>query len=231
MARQEVYRVLSDLEEKGLIEKTIARPSMFKPISAQEAVAILFQDRRKHSEQLRKKAIKQFSNFAMNRVEAPPLNSNAQFFMLSKSETDPTGPIDRIGRAIEEAQKSVMCSVTFSVFTKVKLIDEHIWKKAATRGVRFRFIIGRGVNADENFTLDPTLENDDRFEVRWTNNVVPATVLLIDEREVFCRTGRGLECPVLWSRNSFFIAVIRDYFEMKWKSLKRLSKKEVLSTV
>ena len=52
VARQEVYRVLSDLEEKGLIEKIIARPSQFKPIPAREVVAILIQNRNKQSLQL-----------------------------------------------------------------------------------------------------------------------------------------------------------------------------------
>jgi sugar-specific transcriptional regulator TrmB len=231
IARQEVYRVLSDLEEKGLIEKIIARPSQFKPIPARDAVAILIQNRNKQSLQLQKKAIKQFRNLAIERVEALPHSSSSQFVMLSKNEIDPAGPIGKIGKAIYKAQKNVMCSITFPVFNKAKLIDEHIWKKVAGRGVRFKFIISRESNADEEFNPGQILENNDCFEVRWATNVIPASMLLIDRREVFCRLGHDTDGPVLWSNNFFFVAMIIDYFETKWKSLERISKKDVLSPV
>ena len=45
VARQDVYQLLSDLQEKGLIEKIIGNPAKFKPIPASDAVSILTERR------------------------------------------------------------------------------------------------------------------------------------------------------------------------------------------
>ncbi|MEM4733518.1 MAG: helix-turn-helix domain-containing protein, partial [Candidatus Bathyarchaeia archaeon] len=38
IARQEVYRVLSDLYEKGLVEKIIAKPTEFKAVPIEDCL-------------------------------------------------------------------------------------------------------------------------------------------------------------------------------------------------
>jgi sugar-specific transcriptional regulator TrmB len=55
VARQEVYRILSDLQEKGLVEKVIDKPTKFKPIPASDAISILLQRRNEQNRQLGKK--------------------------------------------------------------------------------------------------------------------------------------------------------------------------------
>lgn len=219
VARQDVYRILSDLEEKDLIEKIIAKPREFRPIPPNDAISILLQKRNEKSRQLRKKAIRLFRNFKDNCTMALPLDAVSRFILLSKSETNPTGHIDKLGKAVDNAQKSVMCLTTFQLFMQVKYADGHIWKKAVKRGVKFKFIIGRRPNEKLKLTLDPMLKNTDYFEIRWTPTVIPTSVLLVDGREAFCRTGANIDCPVLWSAAPSFVAMIKDYFETKWKSV------------
>jgi sugar-specific transcriptional regulator TrmB len=227
VARQDVYQLLSDLQEKGLIEKILEKPAKFKPIPANEAISILTQRRNEQNSQLKKRAINHFRDFEGESAETLPLDGVTQFALLSKSETNPTGHIDKIGKAVDNAQKSVMCSITFPVFMKVKSMHEHIWKKAMKRNVKFKFIIYRKPNEKADLTLDPILEKSDNFKIRWTSTVTPAIVLLVDEREAFCRMGRDIDCPVLFSLSPSFVALIRDYFETKWKSLKHRRKRKI----
>jgi hypothetical protein len=140
--------------------------------------------------------------------------------LLSKSETDPTRIIYKLGKAVSKAQKSVTCSTTFPLFVKVKQVDEKIWSKAVKRGVEFKFIIS-GVPKGEEFEveLSSVLKNADCFKIRCTPAIVPVCVLLVDENEAFCRMGDKMESPVLWSANPNFVAMIKDYLETKWKSL------------
>ncbi len=229
VARQEVYRVLCDLEEKGLIEKVIAKPTKFRPIPAKDTISILLQRRNEQNRQLRNKAIRTFRNFEIDCTGTLPLSRDAQFVLLSKSETKPTGHIDKLGKAVDNAQKSVMCSTPFPLFIKVKSMDEHVWKKAVKRGVKFKFIIGRRPNEKSELTLDPVLENADYFEIKWTSSVLPSCVLLVDEKEAFCRIGRDIDCPVLWSADPSFVALIKDYFENTWKLLGYSRKQQVSS--
>ena len=228
VARQDVYQILSDLEEKGLIEKVIAKPAKFQPIPAKYAISILTQKRNEQSRQLQNKAIQHFRKFEIGCEETLPLDKNAQFILLSTSETNPTGHIDKPGKAIDNAQKSVMCSTAFPLFMKYKLMDEHIWKKAVERGVKFKFIIGRRPNEKTELALDPVLENTDYFEIRWTPTLPPTAVLLVDDREAFCRIGVNTENPVLWSSTPRFVAMIKDYLKTKWKSLEHPRKQQIL---
>jgi sugar-specific transcriptional regulator TrmB len=227
VARQDVYRILSDLEEKGLIEKIIAKPTKFQPIPAENAISILFQRRNEQDRQLRKKAKQTFRNFKDTCTKTPALDEAAQFILLSKNEADPTGHIDKPGKAVDIAKRNVYALITFQLFMKVKLMDEHIWKRAVKRGVKLNFIIGGNEQAELN--LDLALKNNDNFEVRWTPALPKAAVLLVDEKEAFCRIGNDIDNPVLWSAEPHFAAMITDYLKTKWKSLGHPRKQQIVS--
>ena len=199
----------------------IAKPAKFKPIPADQAVSILLQRKKERSRELGKRAIKHFSNFEIGCAKTAFLDKNAQFLLLSKSETSPLGHIDKLGKAVNSAKKSVVGLITFPFFMKVKLMDENVWKKAAERGVKLKFIIARRANDKSEINLDPLLENANNFEVRWTSSLPTSTVLLIDDNEVFCRVGTNIESPVLWSASPQFVGMIKDYLKMKWQSLKQ----------
>ena len=228
VARQDVYRILSDLEEKGLIEKIIAKPTKFQPMPAEDAISILFQRRNEQDRQLRKKAKQAFRNFKDTCTKTPALDEAAQFILLSKNEVDPTGHIDKPGKAVDIAKRNIYGLITFQLFMKVKLMDEHIWKRAAKRGVKLKFIIGGRANEQAELNLAPALKNNDNFEIRWTSNLPKAAVLLVDEKEVFFRIGNDINNPVLWSAEPHFAAMITDYLKTKWKSLGHPRKQQIL---
>jgi hypothetical protein len=46
VARQEAYRVLDELQEKGLVEKIIARPTEFEPIPIDDCIYILIKGKK-----------------------------------------------------------------------------------------------------------------------------------------------------------------------------------------
>ncbi len=207
----------------------IAKPAKFSPLPPEETISILLQRRNEHNRQLRKKAKQLLINFKDNGVGTPSPDGISQFILLSKSETNPTGHIDKLGKAVDKAKKSVIGLITFQLFMKVKSMDEGIWKKAVKRGVKFKFMIARRPKEKSELNLDPVLENTDYFEIKWTPTLPPTVVLLVDEKEAFCRIGRDTDRPVLWSAALYFVAMIKDYLKMKWKSLKHSRKQQVSS--
>jgi sugar-specific transcriptional regulator TrmB len=221
VARQDVYRLLSELEEKDLIEKIIAKPKKFRPIPPNDAISILLQRRREKNRSLEKKAIQVFQKLDSN-IETSSPDTGAQFILLSKSETNPLAHINRMEEAVDEAKTSVLSLTTLQLFMQIKYTHEQIWKNAVKRGVEFKFIMYEAsiINRSK-LDLDPALRNTDNFEIRWASTPSPASVLLIDEREAFFRTGIDPKSPVLFSTDPFFVAMIKDYFEMKWKSLRQ----------
>jgi sugar-specific transcriptional regulator TrmB len=230
IARPDVYRMLSELEEKDLVERVISKPTKFRPIPSNDAVAILLRKRNERNHQLQKKAILALSKLQNNGNVAQSLLENPQFILLSKSETNPAAHIDRLGEAVANAQKSVMCLTSFQLFMKAKYRDEQNWKKAVERGVKFKFIIsGASENQQIKHSLDPVLRNNENFEIRLNTKPPSACVLLVDDKESFCRIGLTLESPVLLSLSPHYVAMMKDYFETKWKSLEDNQKPQILS--
>lgn len=219
IARQDVYQVLSQLQDKELIEKAIAKPTKFTPVTPKDAILMLFQRKKDKNLQRRKKADQMFRNFIENCPLTKPFDERLRFVLLSKSETDPTGHIDKPGKSVVNAQKEVIGVVTLPLFMKVKQMNENIWKEAVRRRVNFRFMIGMEPSKKFDLSLDPLLKNSDCFEIRKIFSAIPAAVLLVDDREVFCRLGVRIDNSVLWSLAPSFVAMIRDYLETKWKSL------------
>jgi sugar-specific transcriptional regulator TrmB len=229
VARQDVYRVLSELEEKDLIERVITKPTRFRPVPPKDTISILLQRKNEKTRQLQKKAIQALKKIKNTNVEPSFLDSSSQFILLSESETNVTTHINRVEEAVDNAKTSIMSLIPFQSFMQIKYEAEQVWKKAAKRGVKLRFIIDSASEIDRNkLNLDPALRNTDSFRIKWTDTPVSYQLILVDEREVFFRMKPDLKSPVLMSTNPNFAAMIKDYFETKWKSLKDNQEETVL---
>ena len=220
IARQDVYRILSELKEKDLIDEIIAKPLMFRSIPPNDTISILLQRRKEEIIQLRKEAIRQFKNFEVDCVRTLPLDGVSKFILLSKSETNPKAHTDKLGKAVDNARKNVMWLINFQFFNQVLFNDGEKMEKAVKRGVKFKFIVD-GIPNDETLKPDigPVLKNSNHFKIRWSPSITQADVLLVDENEAFCRLGNDAESHVLWSANPNFVAILKEYFNMKWKTL------------
>jgi sugar-specific transcriptional regulator TrmB len=219
--RSDIYHVLSELEEKDLVERLIAKPTKFKPITPNEAVSTLLERRKEQTRALRKnatQALRELQNVDNGKTQA--LDMGSQFILLSKSKTNPSAHIDKLGEAVTNAQTSVMCLTSFPLFMKIKYMEEQNWKRGAKKGVKFNFIInGASEKRRTNLNLDPVLNNSDNFQIRLTCNPPSACLLLVDEKQAFCRIGLDLKSPVLLSLAPIYVAMMKDFFETKWKSL------------
>ena len=47
MARQQVYRVLAELQDKGLVEKIISIPTEFEPVPIEDCMFVLIERKKK----------------------------------------------------------------------------------------------------------------------------------------------------------------------------------------
>jgi sugar-specific transcriptional regulator TrmB len=212
--KQDVYSALSGLSEKGLIEKIIAKPAIFRPIPLNNAVSILHEAKKDESVQLKKQADELFKNWKREqRNEA--LFPSTNFVMLSPEETNPIGKTNKIGKAVEKASKSVTGLMSFPIFLKRGPTDKEIWIRAAQRGVKIKVMIFGVTDPLKLNAIDPKISEN--FDLSWTSDTLPATLVVLDNRELFFSLGDGLKSPVLWSMNPTFVHVINDYVETKLK--------------
>jgi sugar-specific transcriptional regulator TrmB len=212
ISQPDVYRVVSKLENHGLIERELAIPNQFKATTLDEGLALLLQRRDNQSAMLHKKATELLQDFK-EKNEKTALQEETPKFVLV-----PAAHVYKIRNAVDNAQTSVLCFTSLDMFRKVRFITEDVWKRGVKRGIKFQFIIGKPHNEKVVLKVDPVLKNNDCFEIKWARTSMPC-VILIDGKEVFLRTEMNLEAPVLWSNNPVIVAMIQEHFETKWKIL------------
>lgn len=211
VSQPDVYRVLTKLENRGLIERIIALPSRFKATPVEEGFALLLQRRDNQSAMLHKKATELVQSFKGNSAKTTAFQAEpAQFILV------PGVHVHRIRNAVDNAQTSVLCFTTLDMFRKVRFVTEDVWKRGVKREVKFQFLIGKPHDEKVALELDPALKNNDRFEIKFIRASLPC-MILIDEKEIFLRTEMNLDAPVLWSNNTCIVEMIEKYFETLWR--------------
>ena len=73
VARQEIYRVICELQERGLVEKVIAKPTEYIPVPIQDGIKILVDRKHKESSESNKKAMKLLKKYKNNIVASESL--------------------------------------------------------------------------------------------------------------------------------------------------------------
>jgi sugar-specific transcriptional regulator TrmB len=212
ISQPDVYRVLSKLENHGLIEREVAIPNQFKATTLDEGLALLLQRRDNQSAILHKKATELLKDFK-EKNEKTVLQEETPKFVLV-----PAAHIYKIRNAVDSAQKIVLCFTSLDMFRKVRFTTEDVWKRCVKRRVKLQFIIGNPPGEKVVLGLDPVLRNNNCFEIKWTRTSMPC-VVLIDGKEVFLRTEMNLEAPFLWSNNPVIVAMMQEHFKTKWRIL------------
>lgn len=140
MARQEVYRVLAELQEKGLVEKIIAIPTEFKPISIEDCLSILIESKKAEISEAQKKATSLLQKFKKknSHEKAQLQEEDSQFILISEKRV-----IKRVRRNIENTQTSLDVITTSDRFKPRIFNFYEVGKKALERGAKFRLIINK----------------------------------------------------------------------------------------
>jgi len=218
ISQPDVYRVLSKLENKGLVERIIALPNRFKATPINEGVAVLLQRRDTQSALLHKQETELVQHFKGKVMTTETREEAGQFILV------PGAHIHRIKNAVENAQSLVLCFTTLDMFRKVRFITEDVWKRGVKRHVNYQFIIGKPHEEQVTLELDPLLRDNKFFSLKFVVASMPC-VILVDKKEVFLRTEINLEAPVLWSNNPCIVEMFQKYFETLWIMLDKKSQK------
>jgi sugar-specific transcriptional regulator TrmB len=216
VARQDVYRILEELQSLGLVEKIIANPTLFKAIPIGEATSTLMEKRREKTRILLKETAELLGEFPEENL--PALQESHQFVLIPQG--DPI--VRKIEEAIKTAKKKIMVITPWRELTQWMLKLNQSWKQAVERGVKVHWITeSKPQNLDSNLEIARDFLGNPNFNLRILPQPLPMTRLgIYDHREVFISITRNqntAESPALWTNNPTIVYMLTDYFEMKWK--------------
>ncbi len=212
--RTDLYRVLNELERKGLVERVIATPIEFKAIPIDECLDVLIQRRTAESLELQKKASRLRHDSKYRSSNGQARDDSSRFLLIPSNRA-----AEKIGIAIDSAKQSVDVVVSWVRFSRGIFYYGEKLEKAWHRNVVCRIVIG--LPEDESVPLDllSIFKQSPLCRAKFVSSPLQTVFGVYDRNEFFIieNPHAGLqESPALWSNNSSLISLAKDLFEILW---------------
>lgn len=219
VARSDVYRVLAELQEAGLIERIIAVPEEFHAISIEKCISSLMQNRILKTADLQRKTLTLAKNFRRSIACEEP-DEKFQFVLI------PQRPA--VYAKAEKLIKNVQDCVCFLGLTRrmVSWLSNYLplLEEALARKVDCRMIMPQPET--NHLMTEPTkiLGKYPNFALRFISGSPKAGFSIWDQKEILISTSAidtPFPSPTLWSNNKAIVDLSQDYFECLWKKAKK----------
>ena len=215
VARQDVYRTITELRDLGLVEMVIGSPALFRAIPLKETVAILMEKRNQRTQVLMEEVTELFIHFDDNN-KTKLSQENNQFILVPKKEA----LVNKIKKTIEGTNDSILISAPWRETTQWLFTLHESWQLALDKGVKIRWITEKQSAPCLTNEVTRTLIKNPNFILRRDAMSVKARFAIYDDKEVsiiiLSATDTG-GAPALWSNNSAMVFILKDYFETKWE--------------
>lgn len=213
VGRQELYRILDQLLEMGLIEKEICVPTQFRSLPLSRGVSLLYNRKRDEVFKLKTETQKIMRKTEkMEIIEAP----ESEFLILPRKYLME----NRGKRSYNNAKKSIEFFCPFQRLVNAFSYNINIYGAAVERGVDMK-VITEKVDADQYELLKRSVNFISRrnFSLRVAAPFDRVAFSIIDGKEIFMAVNPDksvFEDHTLWSNNKSLIALAHKYFDFNW---------------
>jgi sugar-specific transcriptional regulator TrmB len=214
--RQDIYRVLEELSQIGLVEKVISRPAKFRAISSKKAISLLLKKSKDAFSKLEKDADSLSRRLFENLGKESAVSKMDSFVLITEKETIISKSLELLGSA---RKKVSLINPWSEVILSLDILYEAL-NEALNRGVNVRWILDRpqeGQQIPEGFQQ---LTENPKVRFRFVHDT-PIVKLGIYDNEVgvalYPDSSSNLS-PALFSNNPNVLVLTESYFETLWKS-------------
>ena len=215
VASQDVYRVLIELQEKGLVEKIIARPNKYRPIPLQDGFSVLLKHKAYEYKEIEKKTAEILDRFRTNHQENTTAKE-CEFAMITTKDAC----LRRLNKAAAiTTKKSVDVIDSWDSFKYSIVVYAEQIIKGAKKNVRFRFITDKPKDGETVPKIFQTWKKNGYVQLRHIPTQPPTSIRIEDREQVticIMTTGHAVEAPSLFSDHPCLVAILQDYFERVW---------------
>jgi sugar-specific transcriptional regulator TrmB len=213
--RQEVYGLLSELQQMGLVKQNLTVPTTYTPTSFVEAARVLFEHRANELTLISQKARKVTKKYDRS-TKAMMLEPHRSCFGTVRAGEQGK----KYSTSIQGAQGCVELVSSWVRFRQLCFFFEVDWKAALKRGVHVRVVVEKPPN--HYFPKWVAVLNNPAFELKTMPNPPSAVIAVFDGVQVavaFDAVTRLAKGPDLWSEHAGLVAACRGYFDRLWAAL------------
>lgn len=219
ISQQHIYRIVSSLSERGLVQKGVTVPTTFKATPIEIGLSVLMEQKTKEYTKMRTDSTKLLKDFKDHDMKTVVKEEKPQFIMISGIKPR----FSKIGSEFEKAREAVESMIPWYDFQSAVNNALENFMRVLDKGVYLRYIVDVPPEKDQFEKVIKPLMEHPCFELRYVLPRVPALFVMFDRKEVGISESstNAIDTPDLWVTNPSLISIIHDYFEMIWIKAKK----------
>lgn len=211
VARQEVYRIIAELSQMGFLEKVIASPMKYEPVSLENSVALLLKEKRKKLIELEMRGEDLLRAVLYDKRNAESHSSEYRFVEMQEN--------DKRFKAVNMfAGLKTYATVNASRRYAQVILSSRDVDVALNTGTNMRVIVDKPKYDSPCFKRILKLMKKPSYKIRFLNQEPDALFSIRDDNEVYLMLNpsspRGP--PYLISNHPTMLVFARQYFETLW---------------
>ncbi len=213
--RQEIYRVVTKLQEMGLVEVKLNKPTMFSAIPIGEALKILVQDKADEFTTILRKTEVLAAKLNRNELETLASVDKPYFNIISGNDC-----LRKMQNAVESSFRCVEIVTNLKRFSQGFSAHENVLKKALKSGIELKAIVESSSGEAFPKWVNPSLTVSRGFQLKIIPPGSLSTSIVIYDNRVICvcvdllsDLSRGSQ---LWSNSKSLVALGQEYFSSLW---------------
>jgi sugar-specific transcriptional regulator TrmB len=222
ITRQDVYRVMGTLEEKGLAEKLLSTPTVYKALPIEQVIKGLLARKVGEHRDLQRRTRRLVVDVQSKHSSKTVQDEESQFVIIPSKEAI----IQRLAEALSKTSRSLEVVTSSERFSSAILAFSRVYESAIQRGVRIRIASEDHVAQNGALEVARNLAKSQSFEVRFFSNAPEAVVSIFDSKEAsvtISKTANSSKARALWSNDNGFVTLARHYFENMWNNSVKLA--------
>ncbi len=216
IARQDVYRILTELQRAGIVEKIISRPVRFRAVEPKKAVSILLERKTNALTDLNKKAKSFIERASAANTKLGSSYDKDKILLISEKRA----LINKCQEEIGKAAKNVDFMAPSNEFPRWVNALSDAFALAASKGARGRWLIDKP-SEQELWRIQRLLSDNPSFTVKYAKRVPQVKFGIFDGKSTIFAIFRDrdfAESPALWSNSTTVVELVKSYFESYWEN-------------
>jgi sugar-specific transcriptional regulator TrmB len=211
VVRQDIYRILNELIELGLVAKTLDTPTKFDPVPLEKGLNILFNNRSKNMSEMHRKASMLLKKFQGKQTYTNS-TEDSRFELLTFNEKSEIAGTE----VIDAAEINIKSITPWEFLRSILPIHFERYKKALKRGVKIQTLTDKPECESLPKQYEALVTNP-LFEIICVPQLVTSFVI-VDDKIVFIGAGTkhyGFGRSLI-SNDPPIVTLVREYFEMMY---------------
>jgi sugar-specific transcriptional regulator TrmB len=212
VCRQDIYRILNELIEMGLVAKSLDSPTKYDPVQLEDGLNILFQRKNNSIIDMHRKASILLKKFAGKKRQRNLTGEPRIELLVYNVTSDFAGTI-----LLDTARTNIKSITPWELLNRIFFAHVERRKNALKRGVKFQ-ILTNIVEGESLLKPYKAFITNSLFELKHVPQIA-SSFSIVDDKTVYIGTtrenyGAG---KVLISDNAAIVKIFCEYFKMIWE--------------